>query len=133
MTGGVHSEVGKFIAHEKLRPAQEKMVTDGINALDHQGFLLAAAPTGIGKTAASLAAALEIARSNINHQHILFLTGRQSQHKIVIETVKDINSRLDRWFKKNICNVPQSLIEKSIRKGNIKINNKKEEQKTYSD
>ena len=96
MTGGVHSEVGKFIAHEKLRPAQEKMVTDGINALDHQGFLLAAAPTGIGKTAASLAAALEIARSNINHQHILFLTGRQSQHKIEIETVKDINSRLDR-------------------------------------
>ena len=36
------------------------------------------------------------------------------------------NSRLDRWFKINICNVPQSLIEKNIRKGNIKINNKKE-------
>mgnify|MGYP001366701262 CR=1 FL=1 len=32
------------------------------------------------------------------------------------------NSRLDRWFKINICNVPQSLIEKNIRKGNIKIN-----------
>ena len=37
-----------------------------------------------------------------------------------------INSRLDRWIKKNVCNIPQSLIEKSIRKGNIKINNKKE-------
>ena len=35
------------------------------------------------------------------------------------------NSRLDRWFKKRICNVPQSLIEKSLRKGNIKVNNKK--------
>ena len=34
--------------------------------------------------------------------------------------------RLDRWFKKNISNAPQSLIEKNIRKGNIKINNKKE-------
>ena len=41
--------------------------------------------------------------------------------------VKDdfINSRLDRWFRKNISEVPQSLIEKNIRKGNIKINNKK--------
>ena len=39
---------------------------------------------------------------------------------------KDINSRLDRWFKRVIFNVPQSLIEKSIRKGNIKVNFKKE-------
>ena len=36
-----------------------------------------------------------------------------------------INSRLDRWIRKNICEIPQSLIEKSIRKGNVKINNKK--------
>jgi len=35
------------------------------------------------------------------------------------------NTRLDRWFKKKICEVPQSLIEKNIRKGNIKVNNKK--------
>ena len=41
--------------------------------------------------------------------------------------VKDdfINARLDRWFRKNVCDVPQSLIEKNIRKGNIKVNNKK--------
>ena len=36
-----------------------------------------------------------------------------------------INIRLDRWFKRNVCNVPQSLIEKNLRKGNIKVNNKK--------
>mgnify|MGYP001217893809 CR=1 FL=1 len=36
-----------------------------------------------------------------------------------------INSRLDRWIRRNVCEIPQSLIEKSIRKGNIKINNKK--------
>jgi 23S rRNA pseudouridine955/2504/2580 synthase len=35
-----------------------------------------------------------------------------------------INARLDRWFKKNVSDVPQSLIEKNLRKGNIKINNK---------
>ena len=41
--------------------------------------------------------------------------------------VKDdfVDSRLDRWFRRNICEVPQSLIEKNLRKGNIKINNKK--------
>ena len=36
-----------------------------------------------------------------------------------------VNARLDRWFKKNVCDVPQSLIEKIIRKGKIKVNNKK--------
>ena len=35
------------------------------------------------------------------------------------------NTRLDRWLRRNVINIPQSLIEKSIRKGNIKVNNKK--------
>ncbi len=34
------------------------------------------------------------------------------------------NSRFDRWFKKNVANIPQSLIEKIIRKKNIKVNKK---------
>jgi 23S rRNA pseudouridine955/2504/2580 synthase len=36
-----------------------------------------------------------------------------------------LNTRLDRWFRKNISNIPQSLLEKSIRKGKIKVNGKK--------
>ena len=36
-----------------------------------------------------------------------------------------VNTRLDRWFRRNVCEVPQSLIEKNIRKGKIKVNNKK--------
>ena len=41
--------------------------------------------------------------------------------------IKDdyVNSRLDRWFRRNVYDVPQSLIEKNIRKGNIKVNKKK--------
>ena len=44
-----------------------------------------------------------------------------------IFSVKDefINTRLDKWFKRNVCTAPQSLIEKNIRKGNIKVNNKR--------
>ena len=40
-----------------------------------------------------------------------------------------VNARLDRWFRRNVCEVPQSLIEKSIRKGKIKVNNKKKKSK----
>ena len=33
--------------------------------------------------------------------------------------------RLDRWIKNNIGKYPQSLLEKSLRKGKIKLNKKK--------
>ena len=33
--------------------------------------------------------------------------------------------RLDRWFRKNIHNLPQGLIEKFLRNGNIKVNKRK--------
>ena len=36
-----------------------------------------------------------------------------------------INCRIDRWFKRKIQDVPQSFIEKNLRKGNIKVNQKK--------
>ena len=35
------------------------------------------------------------------------------------------NSRFDRWFKANIINLPQSLIEKIIRLNKVKINRKR--------
>ena len=35
------------------------------------------------------------------------------------------NSRFDKWFKKKIINLPQSLIEKIIRHNKVKINKKK--------
>jgi 23S rRNA pseudouridine955/2504/2580 synthase len=35
------------------------------------------------------------------------------------------NSRFDKWFKQNVFNIPQSLIEKIIRKNKAKVNKKK--------
>ena len=35
------------------------------------------------------------------------------------------NSRFDKWFKTTILNIPQSLIEKILRKKKIKVNKKK--------
>ena len=46
--------------------------------------------------------------------------------KFFLVTNDFVNSRLDRWFRKNVCDVPQSLIEKNIRKGYIKVNHKRE-------
>ena len=42
---------------------------------------------------------------------------------IVDSTCKDM--RLDRWLKLNIGKIPQSLIEKYLRNGKIKLNKKK--------
>ena len=36
-----------------------------------------------------------------------------------------VSMRLDKWIKNNIGKYPQSLLEKSIRKGKIKLNKKK--------
>ena len=35
------------------------------------------------------------------------------------------DSRLDRWFKQNVINLPHSLIEKIIRQNKIRVNKKK--------
>ena len=35
------------------------------------------------------------------------------------------NMRLDRWIRNKLGNFPQSLIEKSLKSGKIKINKKK--------
>ena len=42
--------------------------------------------------------------------------------KIVIVDKNFINSRIDRWVKRNICHVPQGFIEKSLRNKNITVN-----------
>ena len=45
------------------------------------------------------------------------------------EVIKIDNSsvglRIDKWIKINLIKIPQSLIEKDLRKGKIKVNNKK--------
>ena len=55
-----------FFAHASPRESQIGMIADGIEALKARGFLLAAAPTGIGKTAAALASALNAANQSEN-------------------------------------------------------------------
>ena len=94
MSGEDLASACEFFAHKNLRDSQKEMLLDSINVLEENGFLIASAPTGIGKTAASLAAALKIKNKSTNGKKILFLTGRQSQHKIVVDTIKKINQKV---------------------------------------
>ena len=41
-----------------------------------------------------------------------------------------VDMRIDRWIRNNIANIPQSLIEKNLRKGKIKLNRKKTKSST---
>lgn len=84
----------RYFAHDEVRDSQIEMVRDGEAALLNEGFLMASAPTGIGKTAAALASAVAAQRASAGSVRILFLTGRQSQHRIVVDTVQRINQRM---------------------------------------
>jgi DNA excision repair protein ERCC-2 len=54
-------------------------------ALHEKKHLIAHCPTGVGKTAAALAPAIEFAlKENLT---VFFLTSRHTQHMIAVETV----------------------------------------------
>ena len=80
-----------WLAHPTPREGQTEMISACLETLSRGGAHLASAPTGIGKTAAALAAALEFANSGPERKTVMFLTPRQSQHKIVVDTVRRIN------------------------------------------
>ena len=143
MSGEDLASACEFFAHKNLRDSQKEMLLDSINVLEENGFLIASAPTGIGKTAASLAAALKIKNKSTNGKKILFLTGRQSQHKIVVDTIKKINQKVsnelqikltDMIGRESMCNDVNAItgecscedgIEERVRRSNrMKLVNK---------
>lgn len=82
-----------YAAHPTARPGQAELTAEAFASLRDGGFHLAAAPTGIGKTAAAIAAALAAAEAHDEPRTVMFLTGRQGQHRIAVETVRQINER----------------------------------------
>ncbi|MCD6576053.1 MAG: DEAD/DEAH box helicase family protein, partial [Nanoarchaeota archaeon] len=96
---------------DKIRPTQEKMIKDIEIALKNKKHLVAHAPTGTGKSAAALSAALTYAIEN--GKTILFLTPKHTQHQIAIETLQKIKEKFnvkitatDFIGKKWMCRVP---------------------------
>ncbi|MFH2020555.1 MAG: ATP-dependent DNA helicase [archaeon] len=82
--------------HDLLREEQNKFLLLTAAAIENKGNLIMHAPTGLGKTAAALGPALKAA---IDHDlTVLFLTSRHTQHKIAIDTLKDIKKKYGNSF-----------------------------------
>lgn len=81
----------RLFPHEKVRPVQGQMMEDVFDALSAKKHIIMHAPTGIGKTVSALVPALEVAKKE--GLTIFFLTSRQTQHHIVIETLKKMKQK----------------------------------------
>lgn len=76
---------------ENVRPFQKEMMDDIFSALKSRNDILLNAPTGVGKTDASISAALAFAIEN--GLDVLFLTPKISQHRIALEALSGIKSQ----------------------------------------
>jgi DNA excision repair protein ERCC-2 len=93
-----------------VRPVQKNFMQDIKNAVETKRHLVAHAPTGLGKTAATLAPCLDYALAN--GKVVFFLTPRHSQHQIAIETLRLMREKSEKKFtvtdligKKWLCSV----------------------------
>jgi len=86
---GTNSEI--LFPYSSIREGQKEFLEDVYKSVNERKILLAHAPTGIGKTAASLGGMLNYALKN--NKVIFFLTPKHTQHKIVIETLKKIKEK----------------------------------------
>lgn len=82
-----------YFPYSKVRDIQGDMISDVYNAIKSKKHIIMHAPTGIGKTIAVLAPALSLALKN--NLTIFFLTSRQTQHKIVVDTLKHIRQKFN--------------------------------------
>ena len=79
-----------------IREGQREFMEDVKDAVEGGKILVAHAPTGIGKTVATLVPALQYAVEN--GKTIFFLTSKRSQHKIAIDTLRLIKDHAKREF-----------------------------------
>lgn len=108
----LHPQLGLF-PYDEIRDGQKRFTRDVTLALQAGRHLVAQAPTGIGKTAAALAPALQAALEG--KKTILFLTSRQSQHRIAVETLRLVAERrgarfglVDLVAKRDMCLRPEA-------------------------
>jgi len=74
-----------------VREGQRQFLGDVARAVKEGKHLLAHAPTGLGKTVSTLAPVVAYALAN--NKRVFFLTSKQSQHKIAIDTLKAIREK----------------------------------------
>ncbi|MCC7574649.1 ATP-dependent DNA helicase [Candidatus Woesearchaeota archaeon] len=87
-----------FFPYENIRGVQDILIKAVNHAVTSGHNLIAHAPTGLGKTAASISPALKKAVES--GKTVFFLTSMHTQHLIALETVEIIN---EKYNEKIIC------------------------------
>lgn len=82
--------------YDEVRDEQSTLIEHIKDAITNKTHLVVHAPTGLGKTAATLAPALRYAIDN--DKVIFFLTSRHTQHTIAIETLQKIREKFGTQF-----------------------------------
>ncbi len=100
-----------YFRHSSFREGQKQIIIDILEAFENRKNIILHAPTGTGKTDASLSAAISYALEN--NKKILFLTPKTSQHKIALEVIRELNFKynlkikaIDFVGKRNLCIEP---------------------------
>ncbi len=81
----------KHFPYEEIRPMQDDLMKDINDCVINGKNLIAHAPTGLGKTVAALLPA--IIKAKKDGLKVLFLTSRNTQHILAINTLKDIKEK----------------------------------------
>jgi DNA excision repair protein ERCC-2 len=76
---------------DSYRKGQDSFIKVVNTALVHKKDVLANVPTGVGKTAATLAPTLRYAIDN--NKTVIFLTSKHTHHKIAVETLREIKEK----------------------------------------
>lgn len=121
--------------YENVREGQENLILDAYNAFQTKKIFLAHAETGLGKTDASLSAALGAALQKDPALTVIFLTPKNAQHAIAVEALRGINSKyglklrvVDLVGKKHLC-IDEQTTQKEGR-GFYELCKKKRENQT---
>lgn len=85
-----------FFPYDSIRQEQDQLIQAVESTIKTRQSLVAHAPTGLGKTAAALAPAVEFAIKN--EKTVVFLTGRHTQHQIALDTLRAIKTKHDLDF-----------------------------------
>jgi DNA excision repair protein ERCC-2 len=103
--------------YPNIREGQQIFMEKIIKVLKNKENLIACAPTGIGKTAASLTPTIEY--SIKNNKKIIVLTSRQTQLNQILKTIREISKKREQHIrysgyisKQNTCVHPQFLSSK---------------------
>ena len=100
--------------HDQERKIQSAFMNQVYSTLKNKSQLLVHAPTGIGKTASVISPAITYVLNEGKNKVIFFLTSRNTQHLIAVETLKKIKTKFNKEIitvdligKKGMCNQPQ--------------------------